>query len=62
MLATEVVLCEDGHAQERSLLGQGLPFGRTRRSWLADRQLLHVDFLCALPREVAVLWCASTAS
>src|SRR5262249_50759463 len=25
MLATEVILCEDGHAQERSLLGQVLP-------------------------------------
>src|SRR6516162_1721520 len=37
MLATEVVLCEDGHAQERSLLGQVLPLVTQDDLWMADR-------------------------
>src|SRR5712691_4500973 len=35
--ATEVVLCEDGHAQERSLLGQVLPLVTQDDLWMADR-------------------------
>jgi hypothetical protein len=62
MLATEVVLCEDGHAQERSLLGQVLPLVEQDDLWIADRNFCTVDFCLVLPREVAVLWCASTAS
>jgi hypothetical protein len=45
MLATEVVLCEDGHAQERSLLGQVLPFVEPDDLWIADRNFCTVDFL-----------------
>ena len=45
MLATEVVLCEDGHAQARSLLGQGLPFVEQDDLWIADRNVCTVDFL-----------------
>jgi hypothetical protein len=45
MLATEVVLCEDGHAQERSLLGQVLPSVEPDELWIADRNLCTVDFL-----------------
>src|SRR5919109_146061 len=45
MLATEVVLCEDGHAQERSLLGQVLPCVEPDDLWIADRNLCTVDFL-----------------
>ena len=45
MLATEVVLCEDGHAQERSLLGQGLPLVTQDDLWMADRNFCTVDFL-----------------
>jgi hypothetical protein len=48
MLATEVVLCEDGHAQERSLLGQGLPLVEQADLWIADRNLCPVDFLCGI--------------
>jgi len=44
MLATEVVLCEDGHAQERSLLGQGLPWVSPDDLWMADRTCCPVDF------------------
>src|SRR5713226_7021283 len=45
MLATEVVLCEDGHAQERSLLGQVLPLVEQDDLWIADRNFCTVDFL-----------------
>jgi Transposase DDE domain len=45
MLATEVVLCEDGHAQERSLLGQVLPLVEQANLWIADRNFCTVDFL-----------------
>ena len=45
MLATEVVLCEDGHAQERSLLGQVLPLVDKDDLWIADRNFCPVDFL-----------------
>ena len=45
MLATEVVLCEDGHAQERSLLDQVLPLGTHDDLWIADRNFCTVDFL-----------------
>ena len=48
MLATEVVLCEDGHAQERSLLGQVLPLGTPDDLWMADRNFCPVDFLCGI--------------
>ena len=43
MLASEVVLCEDGHAQERSLLGQVLPLVAPDDLWIADRKLGGVD-------------------
>src|SRR6478672_5093065 len=45
MLATEVVLCEDGHAQERSLLGQVLPCVEPDDLWIADRNFCTGDFL-----------------
>src|SRR5256712_9363634 len=45
MLATEVILCEDGHAQERSLLGQVLPLVEQDDLWIADRNFCTVDFL-----------------
>jgi len=45
MLATEVVLGEDGHAQKRSLLGQGLPLVSPDDLWMADRNFCTIDFL-----------------
>jgi hypothetical protein len=48
MLAREVVLCEDGHAQERSLLGHVLPFVEPADLWIADRNFCTVDFLCGI--------------
>ena len=62
MLATEVVLCEDGHAQERSWLGQVLPCVEPDDLWIADRNFCTVDFLGGIATRGAVLWCASTAN
>src|SRR4051794_13295042 len=45
MLATDVVLCEDGHAQERSLLGQVLGLVAAKDLWVADRNFCTTDFL-----------------
>lgn len=48
MLAPEVVLGEDGHAQERSLLSQGRPLVDKGDLWLADRNFCTGDFLGSL--------------
>jgi IS4 transposase len=45
MLATDVVLCEDGHAQERSLLDQVLEIVAAKDLWIADRNFCTTDFL-----------------
>ena len=45
MLITDVILCEDGHAQERSLLDQVLPLVQAKDVWIADRNFCTVDFL-----------------
>jgi hypothetical protein len=48
MLVTEVLCCEDGHAQERSLLPQVLPLVAARDVWVADRNFCTTDFWFAL--------------
>ena len=45
MLATDVILCEDGHAQERSLLGQVLGLVRAQDLWIDDRNFCTTNFL-----------------
>ncbi len=45
MLATDVVPCEDGHAQERSLLDQVLAKVAAKDPWIADRNFCTTDFL-----------------
>ena len=45
MLATDVILCEDGHAQERSLLDQVLKIVRARDLWIEDRNFCTTNFL-----------------
>jgi IS4 transposase len=45
MLATDVVLCEDGHAQERSLLDQVLEIVAAKDLWIADRNFCTTNFL-----------------
>lgn len=48
MLALDVVLCEDGHAQERSLLEPVIQRARKRDLWIADRNFCTLGFLNAL--------------
>jgi IS4 transposase len=45
MLAIDVVLCEDGHAQERSLLDQILETVAAKDLWIADRNFCTTNFL-----------------
>jgi hypothetical protein len=45
MLVTDVFCCEDGHAQERSLLGSVLEAIRPGEVWIADRNFCTTDFL-----------------
>jgi IS4 transposase len=51
MLVTDVFCCEDGHAQERSLLGSVLEAVRPRDIWVADRNFCTTDFLFGIARR-----------
>src|SRR5512147_2403003 len=51
MLATDVVLCEDGHAQERSLLDRILAIVAAEDLWIADRNFCTTDFLFGITRR-----------
>lgn len=49
-LAIDVFPCEDGHAQERSLLDQVLPTVCRGDLWIADRNFCTLGFLCGVAR------------
>lgn len=51
MLITDVVPCEDGHAQERSLLGDVLPMVEPDDVWIADRNFCTTGFLFGIHRR-----------
>jgi IS4 transposase len=51
MLVADVFCCEDGHAQERSLLGEVLESVRPRDVWVADRNFCTTDFLFGIDRR-----------
>ena len=53
MLAEEVFLTEDGHAQERSLLDEVLPSVRLQDLWIADRNFCTLGFLFGIHRKGA---------
>src|SRR3954449_7693818 len=53
MLATDVVLCEDGHAQERSLLDQVLEIVRAGDLWIEDRNFCTTNFLFGIANRGA---------
>jgi len=53
MLATDVILCEDGHAQERALLGQVLELVAARDLGIEDRNFCTTDFLFGIARRAA---------
>jgi hypothetical protein len=45
MMVTDVVPCEDGHAQERALLGEILSLVQPKDVWVGDRNFCTTDFL-----------------
>jgi len=47
-LPVEVFPCEDGHAQERSLLGKVLLTIKPDDVWIADRNFCTVEFTCGI--------------
>jgi len=44
-LMTDIIPCEDGHAQERSLLAQVLPLVGEGDVWIEDRNFCTTDFV-----------------
>jgi hypothetical protein len=50
-LVADVFPCEDGHAQERSLLDQVLETIRPAEAWLADRNFCTTGFLFGIARR-----------
>ncbi len=48
MLITDIVLCQDGHAQERSLLDQIIAKVQARDLWVGDRNFCVRHFLLAI--------------
>jgi IS4 transposase len=53
MLVTDVVPCEDGHAQERSLLDHLLALVRPRDLWIEDRNFCTTGFVFGVARRQA---------
>ncbi len=53
MLAIDVFPCEDGHAQERSLLGPVLKTVHQSDVWVADRNFCTLGFLCGIAQRHA---------
>src|SRR3954471_8872199 len=53
MLVTEVIPCEDGHAQERSLLDRLLASVRPRDLWIEDRNFCTTGFVFGVVRRRA---------
>ena len=53
MLAIDVFPCEDGHAQERSLLPQVLASVESDDVWIADRNFCTLNFLSGIAEKQA---------
>jgi IS4 transposase len=53
MLVTDVVLCEDGHAQERSLLDRVFPLVAPKDVWIDDRNFCTTGFLFGIAARQA---------
>ncbi len=51
MLVTEVIPCEDGHAQERSLFERLLALVRPRDLWIEDRNFCTTGFVFGVVRR-----------
>jgi hypothetical protein len=55
MLAVELIPCEDGHAQERSLTPQILQLVEPHDLWLADRNFCTVPLLFGMARNASFI-------
>lgn len=53
MLVTDIILCEDGHTQERALIDQVLPLVQAGDVWIEDRNFCTVDFLLEVSQRQA---------
>lgn len=53
MVIEDVILCEDGHAQERSLLDQVVPILQPRDLLIDDRNFCTIGFLFAIAQRQA---------
>jgi hypothetical protein len=53
MLVVDVFPCEDGHAQERSLLGEVLQTVNAKEVWIADRNFCTRGFLSGIAQRQA---------
>jgi hypothetical protein len=53
MLITDVILNEDGHAQERSMITQVLQRVEADQLWIADRNFCTLGLICGLARRGA---------
>jgi hypothetical protein len=53
MLATDMIPCEDGHAQERSLSGQILALVNDKDVWIADRNFCTAALLSGIAERQA---------
>jgi hypothetical protein len=54
-IPVDVFPCEDGHAQERSLLNSVLPTVNAKDLWVADRNFCIVEFTCVIDDKGACL-------
>ena len=54
-IPVDVFPCEDGHAQERSLLKAVLPTVNKNDLWVADRNFCTVEFICGIVDKEAFL-------
>lgn len=48
MLVTDLIPCEDGHAQERALIDQVLPLVQANDVWIKDRNFCTVNLLLGI--------------
>jgi hypothetical protein len=54
-IPVDVFPCEDGHAQERSLLNTVLPTVNENDLWVADRNFCTVEFTCGIDNKDAYI-------
>lgn len=54
-IPVDVFPCEDGHAQERSLLNKVLPTVKEKDLWIADRNFCVIEFICEIDDKNACI-------